>query len=67
MVSVPIDEITSLIRWHGVFAYGHFEEFKQTGANLQLHRFAMDVKEVIAETILDNPNFVSDFSSKSAG
>jgi len=64
MVSFQIEEINSLNDWKSVLLIGEFEEINGSEAKMQLHKFAQNVKNLIAKKETKNPESINFFSSK---
>jgi nitroimidazol reductase NimA-like FMN-containing flavoprotein (pyridoxamine 5'-phosphate oxidase superfamily) len=64
IVSLQVEEVTSVNKWRSVRAQGTFEELKGIDAKYLLHEFAQNVKKLVAEKEGSHPEFISEFSSK---
>jgi len=67
MVSLEVEEIKSVNNWKSAHVHGTFEELKGIDAKYLLHKFAQNVKKLIAQKEGSHPEFISEFSSKIHG
>ncbi|MFH4965205.1 pyridoxamine 5'-phosphate oxidase family protein [Gaetbulibacter sp. M235] len=63
-VAFQLEEINSINNWKSVLIVGEFEELKGSEAKMQLHKFAQNVKSLIAKKETKNPESINFFSSK---
>lgn len=67
VVSLEVDEISSVNRWRSILVHGLYEELERIDAKFMLHQFAEGVKKIIAEREKENPQFICDFSAPFKG
>lgn len=63
-VSIVVSEIGSVSNWKSVLAQGIYREFEGSTAIMNLHKFAVGVKEIIRNVEGKDLSYISDFSSK---
>lgn len=64
LVSLCVDEISSVADWQSVLVHGTFEELSNIDAKHMLRRFADGVKGIIERSPDKNARFISDFSAR---
>jgi nitroimidazol reductase NimA-like FMN-containing flavoprotein (pyridoxamine 5'-phosphate oxidase superfamily) len=67
LVSLEVEEITSVNDWRSVHVHGTFEELQGIDAKYLLHEFTQKVKKLVAQKEGSQPEFISEFSSKIYG
>jgi uncharacterized protein len=63
-VALQLEEINSINNWKSVQLVGEFEELNGSEAKMQLHKFAQNVKNILAKKENKNPDLINSFSSK---
>jgi uncharacterized protein len=63
-VAIQLEEISSINDWKSVQVIGEFEELNGSEAKMQLHKFAQNVKIIMAIKEDKNPELIDSFSSK---
>ena len=64
LVSLCVDEITSVADWESVLVHGTFEELSGIDAKHMLKEFSDGIKSIINRQSGKNAQFVSEFSAK---
>ncbi len=64
LVSLCVDEITSVADWQSVLVLGRFEELSNIDAKHMLRQFSEGVKAIIERSPEKNARFISDFSAR---
>ncbi|MCF8274825.1 MAG: pyridoxamine 5'-phosphate oxidase family protein [Flavobacteriaceae bacterium] len=64
IVALQFEEINSINNWKSVQIIGEFEELNGSEAKMQLHKFAQNVKSIMAKKENINAELISSFSSK---
>lgn len=64
LVSLCVDEISSVADWQSVLVHGTFEELSGIDAKHMLRQFSDGVKSIINLTPEKNTQFISEFSAK---
>ena len=64
MVSLCVDEISSVANWRSVLVHGTFMELSGIDAKHMLHQFSDGVKSIINRAPEKNAQFISEFSAK---
>lgn len=64
LVSICVDEISSVDDWQSVLAHGTFEELSGIDAKHMLKQFSEGIKTIINQDPEKNTKFISDFSAK---
>lgn len=64
IVSLCVDEITSVADWQSVLVHGTFEELSGIDAKHMLHEFSEGVKSILNRTKGKEAQFISEFSAK---
>jgi nitroimidazol reductase NimA-like FMN-containing flavoprotein (pyridoxamine 5'-phosphate oxidase superfamily) len=64
IVSIQVADIESDTKWKSVLVHGSFKQLFGADAKANLHKFSLNVKEVILNKELREVNFISEFSSK---
>tara|TARA_R110002167_G_scaffold125448_17_gene305630 strand:+ start:1488 stop:1940 length:453 start_codon:yes stop_codon:yes gene_type:complete len=64
LVTIEVDEISSVVDWQTVMVHGTFEELHGIDAKHMLHAFAQGVKNIILRKEGKEKHFISEFSSK---
>lgn len=63
-VSMEVSEVDSVNHWKSVLVQGIYREFEGSTAIMNLHKFAVGVKEIIRNVEGKDLSYISDFSSK---